>query len=70
MKDTKELSDAIHNVLELMEEKFPQFKLNGTRNMWIVKPGGRSRGRGIEVHTNYENIVAHVKLLKGGRGCV
>ena len=40
-----------------MKEKNPQFDMNGNQNLWIVKPGQMSRGRGIEVFKNYEDII-------------
>ena len=50
-----------------MEQAFPQFKLNGSKNLWIVKPGQRSRGRGIEVKNNYDEIVNYMKVAQGGK---
>lgn len=33
------------------------YSIIGTKNAWILKPGGKSRGRGITIHSKYENIV-------------
>ena len=50
-----------------MEEKIPQFNLNGTKNLWIVKPGSQNRGRGIQVLRNYDDITKFLKTSGGGR---
>jgi hypothetical protein len=34
-----------------------QYSIIGTKNAWILKPGGKSRGRGITIHSKYESIV-------------
>lgn len=65
IKGTEKLRDAIQEILQRLEERFPQFRLNGTRNLWIVKPGWRARGIGIEVYTNYDDIIRHVKYSSG-----
>ncbi len=33
-------------LVERLRLKWPQFDLDGTNNVWIVKPGAKSRGRG------------------------
>lgn len=34
-----------------------QYSLIGNKNAWILKPGGKSRGRGITIHNKLENII-------------
>lgn len=40
-----------------MKELFPQFDIDGERNIWIVKPAGSSRGRGIVLYKNLVEIL-------------
>jgi len=44
-------------VLDQLREKFPQFNIDGERNVWIVKPAGSSRGRGICLFKNLVEIL-------------
>jgi tubulin monoglycylase TTLL3/8 len=39
--------------------------MNGFVNMWLVKPGSKSRGRGIKVYKSFDKIINHVKTAKG-----
>ena len=34
-----------------------QFSLTDDRNLWIIKPGAQSRGRGIEIHSDLDEIM-------------
>ncbi len=34
-------------LLESVQESWPQYHLDGTKSIWIVKPGAKSRGRGL-----------------------
>lgn len=46
----EDLISEIPLVLRIMEEQSPQFTMNGTKNIWICKPGAMSRGRGAPNH--------------------
>lgn len=48
-------------ILEELKKKFPQFNLNGEKNIWIIKPAGSSRGRGIVL---YKQLVEILDLCK------
>ena len=36
----KVLYDEVSYVLFKLKDKYPQFGLNGTKNIWILKPSG------------------------------
>jgi tubulin monoglycylase TTLL3/8 len=36
----------IDECLKTVENHWPQYHIDGTRNIWILKPGAKSRGRG------------------------
>lgn len=36
--------------------------MNGTQNLWIVKPGGLSRGRKIRIFDSYQEICQYAEL--------
>ena len=38
--------------------------------MWIVKPGQKSRGRGIEVMKSFDDIIKYTKDEKGSKWVV
>jgi hypothetical protein len=40
------MMDQIMRSLNSVKESWPQYNIDGYRNIWIVKPGALSRGRG------------------------
>ena len=63
--DITSLLGEVQSVLAKLREKYPQFDLNGKDNIWILKPAGLSRGRGIEIYNHIEEIKD--KLQKEGQ---
>jgi tubulin monoglycylase TTLL3/8 len=47
---------------KLIGEK--QFGLTGSQNAWILKPGGKSRGRGIEVHDDMNDLLKSIMISR------
>lgn len=39
--------NQIDTCLKAVEHNWPQYHIDGTRNIWILKPGAKSRGRGL-----------------------
>lgn len=52
----RNLMQDVKKICEGLEKKFPQYKINGEKNIWIAKPAGLSRGRGIQVFSNLDEI--------------
>ena len=42
-----DFTDKISQILDTLQNCLPQYKLNGYRNIWIMKPSNLSRGRGV-----------------------
>ena len=53
--------EACLGVVDKLKEMYPQFNMDGERNIWILKPAGSSRGRGIVL---YKNLVEILDLCK------
>lgn len=47
-------------VLNSMMKYWPQYNLDGMRNVWIVKPGNRCRGQGIMIMDKFQSILSLV----------
>lgn len=48
-----------------LKEKFTQYNMNGTENLWLLKPGSSSRGRGIKIYKTYERFVNRIEMMRG-----
>lgn len=55
-EDISKLLPEINETLNRLSQKFPQFGINGMNNIWILKPAGLSRGRGIECYNLLDEI--------------
>ena len=55
--DDEILKEKCTDILDRLTEKFVQYELNGINNIWICKPAGLSRGRGIDVFASLVEIL-------------
>jgi hypothetical protein len=63
IKELKEKSnEALLALCSLIGEK--QFSLTAGQNAWILKPGGKSRGRGIEIHTDMNDLLKSIMISR------
>ena len=46
--------------LAKLAKNSPQYEMTGTKNIWIIKPGRKSRGRDIKILTRLEDIKEYV----------
>jgi len=66
--------DIRHFIVDSLEESrtqmdHPQGTINGngvSNNLWIIKPSGKSRGRGIEVFHSLPDILRHARPTMDG----
>ena len=54
------VKDVLAELQALIGEK--QFSLTDTKNQWIIKPGAQSRGRGIEIHADIEEMMHRIRI--------
>ena len=59
--DVSNLIPEINSILEKLKNNFPQYDFSGDRNIWIVKPSGLSRGRGISCIDQLNDILSNIK---------
>ena len=51
----------INNILLELSKTMPQYIFEGTKNIWIVKPGGLSRGRGVNCIDQLNDILSNIR---------
>lgn len=56
----EQLLTMAQKCLENVQSADPQHLLNGSGKIWIVKPGGKSRGRGISLFSDINDIRNHI----------
>lgn len=55
-----ELKQECETVLRALDDGNVQVEMEGSRNVWILKPAGKSRGRGIGCVQTLEHVKQHV----------
>jgi len=60
-KNFEELKVFVDDHLAQLKHIFPQYAMNGKRNIWIMKPSGLSRGRGIKCVSALNEILLFIK---------
>jgi tubulin monoglycylase TTLL3/8 len=59
--DTNDYKEKAKELLGRLKSISPQFNINGNKNIWIMKPSGLSRGRGIKCTNSLSEVVHQVK---------
>ena len=60
--NVSDLLPEISDILETISKTLPQYDFSGTQNIWIVKPSGLSRGRGITCIDQLNDILTNIKF--------
>lgn len=56
------VNEACTTLIKQLREMYPQTDLNGHDNLWIVKPGGLSRGRKIRIFKDFQKILSYAEV--------
>ena len=59
--DTAKLLELGQKVLDALRALHVQTHIDGMNNIWIVKPAALSRGRGIRLFNNLEQLFSYIK---------
>lgn len=62
----QELKDLALSALKTAEQNDPQFRINGQKNIWILKPNFLSRGRGIRLFDQFGKIMDYILSKEQG----
>lgn len=49
-------------ILATMTKYWPQIDIDGVLNIWIVKPGNKCRGKGIQLMNNIKDIIGLMNI--------
>ena len=55
------MKEFVIKLMETIAKLFPQTSINGTDNLWIIKPSELSRGRGIKLFDNYQDVSNYIE---------
>ncbi|XP_028035824.1 tubulin glycylase 3A-like isoform X1 [Bombyx mandarina] len=58
----RQLERKASKVLTTMSKFWPQIDIDGVLNIWIVKPGNKCRGRGIQLMNNIKDIIGLINI--------
>ncbi|EDV19282.1 uncharacterized protein TRIADDRAFT_33802, partial [Trichoplax adhaerens] len=57
-------AEEAKNMLQSIKLLLPQFDIDGVRNVWIMKPAAKSRGRGIVCMDRLSNIIEYYQQCR------
>ena len=60
-ENVSDLLPEINEILGKLSKHFPLYDSCGSKNIWIVKPSGLSRGRGISCIDQLNDILTNIK---------
>ncbi|XP_061706951.1 tubulin glycylase 3A-like isoform X1 [Cydia pomonella] len=58
----RQLERKAVKLLATMTKYWPQIDIDGVLNIWIVKPGAKCRGRGIQLMNNIKDIIGLINI--------